>query len=160
MVEIANEEISTLTCDKDEIQLAYLNLIQGIVSRMGANSAIMKGFAATIIAAMYGMCVVECVKWYYLMVAFIPLIAFIILDVYYLRCERRYRNLYNLVAEKEIPSGCVYLNLHNSYFDKFKSKINKNTGIIKTIFSISIIGFYAWLIVVGIALVLFSLLHI
>lgn len=139
---------------------SYLNLIQGVVSRMGGNSAIMKGFAATTIAAMYGMCVTECVKWYYLLTAFIPLIAFIVLDVYYLRSERRYRNLYNLVAEKEIPPRLLYLNLHNPYFDKFKSKINQNTGIFKTIFSISILGFYAWLIAVGIAVVLFSLLNI
>ena len=139
---------------------SYLNLIQGVVSRMAGNSAIMKGFAATTIAAMYGMCVAECVKWYYLIVAFIPLIAFIFLDVYYLQSERRYRNLYNLVAEKEIPPGLLYLNLCNPYFDKFKSKINKNTGIFKTLFSISIIGFYAWLIAVGIAVVLFSTFNI
>jgi hypothetical protein len=139
---------------------SYLNLIQGVVSRMGGNSAIMKGFAATTIAAMYGMCVTECVKWYYLLTAFIPLIAFIVLDVYYLRSERRYRNLYNLVAEKEIPPGLLYLNLRNSYFDKFKSKINKNTGIFKTVFSISIIGFYVWLIAVGIAVVLFSVFNV
>ena len=139
---------------------SYLNLIQGVVSRMGGNSAIMKGFAATTIAAMYGMCVAECVKWYYLMVAFIPLIAFIILDVYYLRSERRYRNLYNLVAEKEIPPGLLYLDLQNPYFNKFESKIDKNTGIFKTFFSISIVGFYAWLIVAGIAVVLFSAINI
>lgn len=139
---------------------SYLNLIQGVVSRMGGNSAIMKGFAATTIAAMYGMCVTECVKWYYLLTAFIPLVAFIVLDVYYLRSERRYRNLYNLVAEKEIPPGLLYLDLRNPYFEKFKSKINKNTGIFKTVFSISIIGFYVWLITVGIAVVLFSVLNI
>lgn len=50
---------------------SYLNLIQGVVSRMGGNSAIMKGGAVTTIAALYGMCVAECVKWYYLFVAFI-----------------------------------------------------------------------------------------
>ena len=139
---------------------SYLNLIQGVVSRMGGNSAIMKGFAATTLAAMFGMCVAECVQWYYLTVAFIPLVAFIFLDVYYLRTERRYRNLYNLVAEKAIPPGLLYLNLSDSYFDKFRSKINKNTGILKTVFSISIIGFYAWLIAVGIVIVLFSALNI
>ena len=103
----------------------YLNLIQGVVSRMGGNSAIMKGFASTTMAAMFGMCVTECIKWYYLLTAFIPLIAFIILDVYYLQIERRYRNLYNLVADKKIPPGFLCLNLNDSYFDKFKSKINK-----------------------------------
>jgi hypothetical protein len=144
----------------DVDRASYLNLIQGVVSRMGGNSAIMKGFAATTIAAMYGMCVTECAKWYYLLTAFIPLVGFIVLDVYYLQSERRYRNLYNLVAEKEIPPGLLYLNLRNPYFDKFKSKINKNTGIFKTLFSISIIGFYSWLIAVGIAVVLFSTFNI
>ena len=139
---------------------SYLNLIQGVISRMGGNSAIMKGFAATTIAAMYGMCVAECVEWRYLLIAFIPLGAFVILDVYYLQTERRYRNLYNLVAEKEIPPGLLYLNLRNPYFDKFKSKINQNTGVFKTVFSISIIGFYAWLIATGIAVVLFSVFNI
>ena len=139
---------------------SYLNLIQGVVSRMGGNSAIMKGFAATTIAAMYGMCATECVNWYYLLSAFIPLIAFVFLDVYYLRCERRYRNLYNLVAEKKIPPGLLYLNLNNPYFNKFKAKINKNTGVLKILFSISIIGFYAWLIVAGIAAVVLSALNL
>ena len=139
---------------------SYLNLIQGVVSRMAGNSAIMKGFAATTVAAMFGMCVSECVKWYYLLTAFIPLIAFIFLDIYYLQAERRYRNLYNLVAAKEIPPGLLYLNLRHTYFDKFKSKINKNTGILETMFSISTLGFYVWLIAVGIVVVLFSALNI
>jgi hypothetical protein len=144
----------------DVDRASYLNLIQGVVSRMGGNSAIMKGFAATTIAAMYGMCVTECAKWYYLLTAFIPLVGFIVLDVYYLQSERRYRNLYNLVANHKIPPYHPHLDLHNPYFDEFKSQIENNTSIRKTVFSISIIGFYAWLLAVGVAVMLFSLLCI
>lgn len=155
-----DENIMVSIYDYDSNRIAYLGMIQGIINRMAGNSGIMKGFAATTVAAMYGMCVAGGIKWYYLSTAFIPLIAFIVLDIYYLRSERRYRNLYNLVAEKEIPPVLLYLNLRHPYFDKFKSKINKNTGIFKTLFSISIIGFYAWLIAVGIAVVLFSVFNI
>ena len=72
MMGIGNDEnIMAPIYDYDSNRIAYLGMIQGTINRMAGNSGMMKGFAATTIAAMYGMCVIECVKWYYILTAFL-----------------------------------------------------------------------------------------
>jgi hypothetical protein len=63
--------------DVQQYRIEYLNLIQGNVARMAGNSALMKGFAATMIAAMLGMCVSNSIKWYYIAIMIIPLLALV-----------------------------------------------------------------------------------
>ena len=70
-------------------KVSYLNMLQGVITRMAGNSAIMKGFASTIIVAIFGMTVTEIVKWFYILIALIPMISFIYLDIYYLKLEKK-----------------------------------------------------------------------
>ena len=131
----------------------YLNLIQGNISRMAGNSALMKGFAATILAAMLGMWLADNVKWYYIVVAFIPVLAFIRLDIYYLQLEKRYRNLYELVAEGKIGEHNFSLNLKGQTLSKHKELINKDSGFFKTLVSTSIWAFYIWFLVLVVVMI-------
>ena len=137
----------------DEVfdKIGYLNLIQNNISRMASNSAIMKGFAATIIAAIVAMNFAE-IAWYYMLVATIPIVSFILLDTYYLQLEKKYRNLYNLVADGQIPTFKYYLDLSNPYFDEYKTLINHDTGFWKCLISKSVISFYIWFILSIIAM--------
>ena len=73
------------SAQKKHNQIEYLGLIQGNITRMAGNSAIMKGFAATFMAAILGMSVAESVKWYFVLVAVIPLLSFIRMDIFYLQ---------------------------------------------------------------------------
>ena len=80
----------------------YLQMIQEPISRMSTNSAIFKGFAATIVAGIAALSYKEVNSWI-LGLSFLPVITFLILDVYYLRLERRYRLLYEQVRKGEHP---------------------------------------------------------
>ena len=79
-----------------EEKIGYLQMIQEPICRMSTISAIFKGFAATIVA---GIAVItfSTVNLWVLGLSFIPVIAFAILDVYYLKLERKLRFLYEQV---------------------------------------------------------------
>lgn len=79
-----------------EEKLVYLQLLQEPINRMATASAIFKGFAATIVA---GITLVdyEKVNICVLFLSFLPVFAFAIMDVYYLRLERKFRYLFEQV---------------------------------------------------------------
>lgn len=139
----------------EQDHIGYLNLIQGNISRMAGNSALMKGFAATVMASMLGMCVAEMVTWYYIAIAIIPLLAFIRLDIFYLQLEKKYRNLYVLIAEKAIDDPHYALDLKSPALQKHKKKINKGAGFFKTLCSVSVWQFYIWFIALAVTLIIF-----
>ena len=82
--------------DLSELTITYLQMIQAAIDRMSTSSAIFKGFAATIVAGVSAISFGEINKWI-LLLSFTPVLCFLILDVYYLRLERRFRYLYNSV---------------------------------------------------------------
>lgn len=79
-----------------EQKTEYLQMIQEPISRMSTNSAIFKGFAATIVAGIAMLSYAELNVWV-MGLSFLPVITFLVLDVYYLRLERKYRLLYEQV---------------------------------------------------------------
>jgi len=85
---------------KDEEKIAYLQLIQEPICRMSTISAIFKGFAATIVA---GVAVIsyDDIHIAVLGLSFLPVIAFGIIDLYYLILERQFKFLYNEVVEEK-----------------------------------------------------------
>lgn len=96
-----NENKEEQDCEKGD-KLGYLQLIQEPICRMSTTSAIFKGFVATIVA---GLAVVsyENVNTIILGLSFLPVVAFAILDVYYLKLEKKYRYLYSQVAKNQHP---------------------------------------------------------
>lgn len=90
--------MSTKDCEnRNTDKLGYLQLIQEPICRMSTISAIFKGFAATVVAGI-SMIAYENVSTIILGLSFLPVIAFFLLDVYYLQLERKFRFLYNEVA--------------------------------------------------------------
>ena len=142
--------------NKEQDHIGYLNLIQGNIARMAGNSALMKGFAATMIAAVLGMSVSESVQWYYIAISMIPVLAFIRLDIFYLQRERQYRNLYNIVAENKYLNFKYTLDLNSPQLKGYRDAIYKNTGFIKTMCSVSVWQFYIWFIALAVALIIFT----
>lgn len=143
--------------DSKQHLIEYLGLIQGNISRMAGNSALMKGFAATFVAAILGMSVSEIAKWYYILIAIIPLLAFIRLDVFYLQLERRYRNLYALVSnsDNKLNDHHFALDLNAPQFEKYRKQIYQGSGFFKTLCSVSIWQFYIWFIALTVTLIIF-----
>ena len=82
----------------DEKTIQYLQMIQSVIERMSTTSAIFKGFCATIVAGVFAVSFTEINKWT-LILTIIPVSCFLMLDIYYLRLEKRFRALYNSVRE-------------------------------------------------------------
>lgn len=79
-----------------EDKRAYLQLLQEPICRMSTISAIFKGFAATIVAGISAISYASTNIWV-LGLSFLPVLAFAILDVYYLKSERKFRFLFDQV---------------------------------------------------------------
>ena len=126
--------------EPDRIQ--YLQMIQDMISRMSTSSALFKGFSATIVAgiSMISYCQQNIVV---ILLSFVPVAVFAILDIYYLRLERKMRYLYGLVREGN--HICDF----NMEFEVEKAKY-KNAGMrgIDLIKSPSIYIFYPAMIMI------------
>lgn len=74
----------------------YLQMLQEPICRMSTISAIFKGFAATIVAGISVISYASTNAWI-LGLSFLPVLAFAILDIYYLKLERKFRFLFEQV---------------------------------------------------------------
>ena len=83
-----------------EQKVKHLELIQGVVNRMAANSFLLKGLSVTLVAALFALAAKDAnVK--YVIIAYFPVVVFWLLDGYYLWQERLFRALYNEVRQRE-----------------------------------------------------------
>lgn len=80
-----------------EGKIAYLGFIQNIITRMNANSFLIKGWCITIVSALLALSIKN---WTYYsgLLAYLPLFAFWYLDSIYLGIEKQYRALYKDAA--------------------------------------------------------------
>lgn len=76
----------------------YLQMLQEPICRMSTISAIFKGFAATIVAGISAISYSTTNLWV-LGLSFLPVLAFAIMDVYYLKLERKFRFLFDQVRQ-------------------------------------------------------------
>lgn len=74
----------------------YLQMLQEPICRMSTISAIFKGFAAAIVSGISAISY-ETTNVWILTLSFLPVLAFAILDVYYLKLERKLRFLFEQV---------------------------------------------------------------
>lgn len=121
----------------DENKRYHLNMIQGIISRMGNNSFALKGWSVGIMIAIYAFAGQNSNKA--VIITLIPLVVFWILDAYYLSLDRRFRMLYDSVRikdDKEINFSMDFNDL------KIKVGEVKKISFIKIMFSKSILPFY------------------
>lgn len=84
-------------------QLTHLTLIQGIISRMGSNSFLLKGWSVTLVAAIFALAAKDSDQRFVLL-AYFPIFVFWGLDAFFLHQERLYRALYVAVASNQVSS--------------------------------------------------------
>jgi hypothetical protein len=112
--------IMTDTNRSEDLIIKELNLIQDVIKRMASNSFLIKGWTITLIVAtllLKG-------SRLQILIAVIPLIAFWILDAYYLRQERLFRKLYEWVIN----------NRKNSIENLFDLNTSRFTGQVPSLF--------------------------
>lgn len=84
-------------------KIAHLGFIQNVISRMGNNSFFLKGWSITLIAAIFALSAKDANRCFVLFACF-PVIAFWVLDAYFLHQEKLFRQLYQDVAGDNISS--------------------------------------------------------
>jgi hypothetical protein len=84
-------------------QIAHLGFIQGVINRMGNNAFLVKGWTVALVAALFALASKDS-NPSFVFIALLPIVAFWILDAYYLRQEKLFRKLYEGVANNSIKS--------------------------------------------------------
>ena len=82
-----------LTEESPSVQ-AHLQIMQGVISRMAANSTASKAWCITIVSAILVL-VADKSKPEYAFIALVPIVLFSALDSYYLALEKAFRDSYN-----------------------------------------------------------------
>lgn len=127
-------------------KIKHLEMIEAIVERMAKNCFQLKGWAMTLVAAVVALASQSSDKRF-IILAFIPIIGFWILDAFYLQTERRYNLLYKNVAAKEDDE--IDFNL-DARMATGTSLEMERLCFFKCFFSVTEICFYG---VVGLALI-------
>ena len=118
----------------------HLEFIQAVINRMAGNLFFLKGWAITLVAALFALSAKD-TNQSYIFIAYFPVIIFWILDGYFLSQERLFRDLYNHVRkldEKEIDFS----------MDTSEYKKEKKNSWLYSIFSVTLLFFYISLVVV------------
>jgi hypothetical protein len=78
----------------------HLEFTQGVINRMGQNSFLIKGWAVTLVSALFALAAKDADQKF-VIVAYFPAIVFWILDGYYLYQERLFRKVYDHVRQQK-----------------------------------------------------------
>jgi len=120
-----------------EIKIAHLGFIQGVITRMGNNSFLLKGWCVTLIAALFALSAKDANR-YFILIAYFPMFMFWWLDAFFLYQEKLYRALYKSVALGITESTAFTLDATS-----FKSK---DINIFLAFFSKTLFPFYGLII--------------
>ena len=118
----------------------HLEMIQAIIERMAGNLFFLKGWAITLIAALFALAAKDA-NPKYIIVAYFPVLIFWILDGYFLHQERLFRALYDHVRKLDEADIDFSMNTR-------RQKENEHYSWISSMVSVTLLWFYVPLIVV------------
>lgn len=114
-------------------KMKNLEFIQNVISRMNSNSFLIKGWAITLVSALFALAAKDA-NINYVLISYVVIPVFWFLDGFFIATERQYRDLYNEVREKE--ESKIDFDMNASRFNR-----GKNTWL-SGIFSKTLIPYY------------------
>jgi hypothetical protein len=134
----------------NETKVKHLEFLQAIIARLANNSCLLKGWTVTLAGAFFGFAVANS-NWQIAAIGLLPIIAFWGLDAYFLRQERLFRCLYDDVRRSD------------SEVEPFSMNVTGYRTVARpwwrTLFSNTLLAFYAVILLVGLILTLAVALH-
>lgn len=94
--------------DSAALRVAYLNIVQGIVSRLANSSSVIKGASVTVLSALLAFAGGEHVTfhaWMFLL----PGVIFMCYHAYFLQQERAFVKLYNVAAAQPLSKEVSFV---------------------------------------------------
>lgn len=125
-----------------EYLLKEVEIVQDVISRMGNNSFLIKGWAVTLIVA--SLLIIG--TSYHHFVALLPWLVFWYLDAYFLRTERLYRKLYEWLVKNRVTSNEFLLDMDRTSLERRFGKEVLCTS--QMMFSKTLIVFYGLLLII------------
>ncbi len=125
----------------DQDNIKHMEFIQNVTTRMNANSFMIKGWMITLVSALFALAAKDA-NIRYILITYIAIPSFWILNAYYLSQERQYRDLYDSVASNRPTT----FSMDSSPYDT-----GRNTWF-RTFFPKTLLMFYPT--VVGITIVI------
>ena len=105
----------------DDTRIKHLEFIQAVITRMNTNSFQLKEWSIAVYAALLALYAGSNGNKVFLFIAVVPAVLFWLLDAYYLQQERKFRGVYNDVAELTNDSERINVRI-------FEMPIQKYTG--------------------------------
>ena len=104
--------------ETNESRIRYLEAIQRVIDRLSNTSFILKGWAVSLVAGLTALAASGANQGYVL-VAYIPIVVFWLLDAYFLMMERQYRQFFeeNMDLSREVK--CFTLKREKATFHMF-----------------------------------------
>ena len=99
----------------EDHRVKHLEMIQSVVGRLGNDSFLVKGWAITVAGVFYGFAI-QTENWKLAAASAAPILAFWILDVYFLRAERLFRALHDHVRQPTSEVEPFFMNATGSAF--------------------------------------------
>lgn len=107
-----------------DTKIKHLEFVQNVITRMNANSFLIKGWTVTLVSALFALAAKDA-NASYAIVAYIPIPIFWMLDGFYIYQERQYRALYKEILTKkpdEIDFNMDASGYSNTWLEGFFSK--------------------------------------
>ncbi|MCK4840959.1 MAG: hypothetical protein KAT04_03640 [Methylococcales bacterium] len=114
-------------------KMKHLEFIQNVISRMNSNSFLIKGWAITLVSALFALAAKDA-NINYVLISYIVIPVFWFLDGFFIATERQYRDLYDEVRVKD--DNNIDFNMNASAYNT-----GKNTWICG-VFSKTLIPYY------------------
>jgi len=118
-----------------EKKMKHLDFMQLVITRMNANSFLLKGWAVTLVVALFALDISK-TSVSFIKISFLPAILFWVLDGYFLYQERLFRELYDEVRLKD-----------ESQIDFSMKRTNSIRKFFSAVLSKTLILFYGALII-------------
>ena len=124
----------------DENKRKHLEFIQNVITRMNTNSFFIKGWMVTLVSALFALAAKDSDPRYVL-VTYLAIPIFWLLDGFYLSQERQYRKLYDAVRAAETTDFSMNASAYATGWDTW----------LATVFSRTLLVLYVPMIIIALA---------
>ena len=121
-------------------KLKHLEFLQNVITRMNSNSFMIKGWTITLVSALFALAAKDS-NINFVLVTYIPIPIFWVLDGFYISQERQYRKLYEQVS-LVTDDNAINFSMNASSFN------SENRTWLCGIFSKTLIPFYGISVVI------------
>ena len=132
-------------------KVKHLEMIENLIERMAKNCFQLKAWTMALVALIGGLAAKDSERKF-IIIAFIPIIVFWLLDTYYLRIERQYRMLYKTITAKDDDK--IDFSMELSHIQNLSIQDSKKICFLNCLFSVTELIFY-----LPITLSLFVIIH-